>query len=218
MRMDPMTATAASIRLEQSLLLDHPVRRAFDLLLGGLLLLLFSPLFLVVAALVRLTSPGPAFFVQDRIGIGCSRFRMYKFRTMRAGAEQEQDELARREGRTFLKIANDHRTTPVGRWLRRASIDELPQLINVLRGEMSLVGPRPLLVCDLRNFPLREQGRRFAVKPGITGIWQVSGRSLCTDEERMRLDLEYVERRSLALDVQILLRTVPAVLSGRGAN
>jgi lipopolysaccharide/colanic/teichoic acid biosynthesis glycosyltransferase len=194
-------------------------KRSMDVTLALLLLLLTLPVLLLAMLAVRLTSAGPAIFVQQRIGYQGQKFRMFKLRTMRHGADKMENELAHcLDGRTFLKLENDPRVTRTGRFLRKYSIDELPQLWNVLRGDMSLVGPRPLLLCDFRKFPRREQIRRFAVKPGITGLWQVSGRSLVGDEERMRLDLEYVDRWSLGLDFAILVRTLPVVLTARGAN
>lgn len=193
-------------------------KRAMDVLLAGLLLVLSSPLLLLAAFLVKLTSRGPVIFVQKRVGYRCQQFKMYKLRTMFDGAQTLEDEFALRlTGRTFLKIQNDPRTTLVGRFLRKYSVDELPQLYNVLRGDMSLVGPRPLLRSDFRKFPKREQLRRFSVKPGLTGLWQVSGRSATSDHERIRLDLQYVDRWSLWLDLRILLRTIPVVLSTEGA-
>jgi lipopolysaccharide/colanic/teichoic acid biosynthesis glycosyltransferase len=195
------------------------LKRLLDVVGGAILLACAAPVILAAAALVRATSPGPAFFVQRRIGYRGREFNMYKLRTMRNGAERLEARLAaRRRGQIFLKIPADPRTTRVGRWLRKCSIDELPQLWNVLRGEMSLVGPRPLLLCDFEKFPAAEQWRRFSMQPGLTGLWQVSGRSLRTDEERMALDLEYVERWSLWLDLRILARTIPVVLSGKGAT
>ncbi|MFP5285559.1 MAG: sugar transferase [Thermoanaerobaculia bacterium] len=194
-------------------------KRAMDVVLSAILLVLAAPVLGLAMLLVKLTSRGPALFVQKRIGFEGRKFDMYKLRTMRRGAERMQDELAScQEDRTFLKIEDDPRVTRVGRLLRKSSIDELPQLWNVLKGDMSLVGPRPLLVCDFRKFPKREQLRRFSVKPGITGLWQVSGRSSLPDGERMRLDLEYVDRWSLGLDLAILARTLPVVLSTRGAT
>ena len=194
-------------------------KRTVDVLLSAILLVLAAPMIGLAALLIRLTSRGPAIFVQQRIGFEGRRFAMYKLRTMTQGAERMQDELAEcQEDRTFLKLESDPRVTRIGRVLRKLSIDELPQLWNVLKGDMSLVGPRPLLVCDFRKFPKREQLRRFSVKPGITGLWQVSGRSSLPDSERMRLDLEYVDRWSLGLDFRILARTLPVVLSTRGAN
>ncbi|MFQ5791739.1 MAG: sugar transferase [Acidobacteriota bacterium] len=194
------------------------VKRAMDALVATALLLALSPLLIFVAALVRLTSRGPSFFVQERIGYGCRVFRMLKFRTMVDGAEHSENRLAReRPDRAFLKVRNDRRVTCLGRFLRKSSIDELPQLLNVLRGEMSLVGPRPLLVSDFLKFPKQHQMRRFAVLPGMTGLWQVSGRSSTTDEDRIRLDLQYVDHWSLWLDLMILARTIPAVIRAEGA-
>ena len=190
-------------------------KRAIDIAGSLALIVLFGPLMLLIAALVRLTSAGPAIFVQRRIGFRCNELGMYKFRTMIANAEELQAELA--GDAHFFKIENDPRVTRLGAFLRKYSLDELPQFFNVLEGSMSLVGPRPLLVSDLDRLPMRAQMRRFSVRPGITGLWQVSGRSATTDEERMRLDREYINNWSLALDFEILFRTIGAVLSGRGA-
>lgn len=199
----------------------HPkaarAKRLLDVTLSLALILLLLPLLLLLALLVKLTSRGPAIFRQPRIGFRCNEFAMYKFRTMFTGADASEAELARREGKAFLKIESDPRVTPLGRFLRRYSLDELPQLFNVLEGTMSLVGPRPLLLTDLNRFPRRSQMRRFSVKPGITGLWQVSGRSSCTDEQRMELDRRYVDQWSLRLDLSILLRTVRVVLSAKDA-
>lgn len=200
-------------------LLSYALKRGLDVAVSLVLLLLSAPVVLITCTIIRLTSRGPVLFVQDRIGHRGESFEMFKLRTMEDGAEARERDLAqRRPGLTFFKLADDPRITRLGKLLRRLSIDELPQLVNVLEGSMSLVGPRPLLVSDFERFPKTRQLRRFAVKPGLTGLWQVSGRSLLSDEERMRLDLEYVERWSLWLDLVILLRTVPAVLLGRGAN
>lgn len=206
-------------RLEEAPAVSSPAKRALDVALSAVLLVLAAPVLGAAMLLVKLTSSGPALFVQQRIGFEGRKFDMYKLRTMRKGAERMQDELAScLEGKTFLKIEDDPRVTWVGRLLRKWSIDELPQLWNVIKGDMSLVGPRPLLLCDFRKFPKREQLRRFSVKPGITGLWQVSGRSSLPDSERMRLDLEYVDRWSLGLDLAILARTLPVVISTRGAT
>ena len=194
-------------------------KRALDLVGAALLLILASPVLLAVMLLIRLADGGPAIFVQPRIGWRCRPFPMLKLRTMRVGSERLEERLAGGLGeRTFLKLADDPRVTRLGGFLRRSSLDELPQLVNVVRGEMSLVGPRPLLVCDLARFPKRDQMRRFSVPPGLTGLWQVSGRSATSDQERIRLDLEYVDRWSLWLDLKILARTLPAVLAGEGAG
>ena len=206
-------------RLEEARAVSSVAKRALDVVLSSVFLVLGAPVLGAAMLLVKLTSRGPAVFVQERIGFEGRKFDMYKLRTMRRGAERMQDELAScLEERTFLKIEDDPRVTRVGRLLRKWSVDELPQLWNVLKGDMSLVGPRPLLLCDFRKFPKREQLRRFSVKPGITGLWQVSGRSSLPDGERMRLDLEYVDRWSLGRDLAILARTLPVVLSTRGAN
>jgi lipopolysaccharide/colanic/teichoic acid biosynthesis glycosyltransferase len=205
--------------LDEAPAVSSLAKRALDFFLSLLLLGLLSPILGLAMLLVKLTSRGPALFVQPRIGHQGRQFSMVKLRTMRHGAERAEEELAAGQGgRTFLKIENDPRTTWIGRRLRKWSVDEIPQLMNVLRGDMSLVGPRPLLLCDFRKFPRREQLRRFSVKPGLTGLWQVSGRSDLPDSERMRLDLEYVDRWSLWLDLRILARTLPAVVSGRGAT
>jgi lipopolysaccharide/colanic/teichoic acid biosynthesis glycosyltransferase len=192
-------------------------KRAFDIVVAAAFLVVSLPVLALLAAIVYFTSPGHPVFQQPRIGHLGLPFTMYKLRTMVDGAERMEARLARRSSRTFLKIEKDPRTTPVGRLLRKYSLDELPQMLNVLRGDMSLVGPRPLLLSDMVKLPRHQQLARFAMKPGITGLWQVSGRSHCTDEERMRLDLEYVNNWSLWLDLKILARTIPAVLRAEGA-
>lgn len=192
------------------------VKRLVDVFGSLALIVLLAPLMLLIVALIKLTSAGPAIFVQRRIGFRCNEFNMYKFRTMIANAEELKAELIG-EGTFYFKPKNDPRITPIGRFLRRSSLDELPQLFNVLEGTMSLVGPRPLLLSDLDLMPMRGQMRRFSVRPGITGLWQVSGRSATSEEERMRLDREYINDWSLFLDLEILVRTIGVVLSGRGA-
>lgn len=192
-------------------------KRVIDVIGALLLIVLLTPLLLALAAIIVLTSRGPAVFVQKRIGFRCNEFEMYKFRSMRLDADAERHRM-HGASKQFFKVENDPRITPIGKFLRRYSLDELPQLFNVLEGSMSLVGPRPLLLSDLQKFPLRGQMRRFSVKPGMTGLWQVSGRSSTSDQERMRLDREYVNRWSLLLDFKILLRTVRVVLSGHGAT
>ena len=195
------------------------VKRAVDIAGSVILLLLLAPLFLVVALLIKLTSDGPVFFLQERIGYNKRRFLIFKFRTMIPGAEKMMahlETLNEVSGPVF-KIKNDPRVTRLGRLLRRASIDELPQLINVLTADMSLVGPRPLPVRDYQGFNEDWQRRRFSVRPGITCLWQVNGRSSISFEEWMKLDLQYMDEWSLWLDLKILARTIPAVLKGSGA-
>jgi lipopolysaccharide/colanic/teichoic acid biosynthesis glycosyltransferase len=195
-----------------------PAKRALDMLGAVVALVLFAPIMLVAAAAVKLTSPGPVFFKQLRAGRGGHPFWMYKFRTMQVGADWlkhqllDQNEL---DGPAF-KIKDDPRLTSIGRFLRRSSIDEMPQIWNVLKGEMSLVGPRPL-PCDETAACFAWQKERLHVTPGLTCIWQVKGRSHVTFDEWMRMDLAYVQNGSFIKDIQILAATVPAVVLGKGA-
>ena len=198
------------------------IKRSIDFVLSLVLLVLVAPVLLLTAILIKLTSSGPVFFVQKRIGLNKRVFHIYKFRTMVADAEKklrDVEHLNEVSGPVF-KIKNDPRITPVGKFLRKTSIDELPQLFNILNGDMSLVGPRPL---QLRDYELlTEAGEdwqrcRFSVRPGITCLWQVSGRSSLPFHKWMELDLQYVRNWSLWLDVQILARTIPAVFRGIGA-
>ena len=195
------------------------VKRGFDVVLSTSLLILLAPVFVVVAILVRWTSPGPALFGQTRVGLNKRQFRMYKFRTMTADAEQIQDQLLNLNEMTgpVFKIKDDPRITPLGRVLRKTSIDELPQLFNVLRGEMSLVGPRAMSLRDYQLFDQDWQRRRFSVKPGITCLWQVNGRNSVPFETWMELDMQYIDKWSLWLDFKILAQTIPAVVKGSGA-
>jgi exopolysaccharide biosynthesis polyprenyl glycosylphosphotransferase len=195
-------------------------KRAVDVLGAATVLLLLSPALVLAALAIRLTSSGPILFVQERYGLNRRLFRMYKFRTMVADAEELQVALEDRNEASgpVFKIREDPRITPVGRLLRKSSLDEMPQLLNVLLGEMSLVGPRPLPVRDVHRFTEATLMRRFSVRPGVTCLWQISGRSdLCFDDW-IRLDLEYIDEWSLALDLMILVKTVPAVLRGTGAS
>lgn len=195
------------------------VKRLVDVVAAGAGLVVLAPLLLVLGAAVKLTSPGPALFAQERFGYRKRRFRMYKFRTMVPDAERllaHVEQLNEASGAAF-KIRNDPRVTPLGRFLRRTSLDELPQLWNVLVGHMSLVGPRPMSVRDVSHFDEAWLMRRFSVRPGLTCLWQVGGRSSVTFEEWMRLDLAYIDGWSLQLDAKILARTLPAVFRGVGA-
>lgn len=196
------------------------LKRLIDIILSLILLILLSPLFLVVAVVIKLSSPGPVFFVQERLGLNKRIFKLYKFRTMVQDAEKMQKELEdlnEADGPVF-KIKKDPRITREGRFLRVTSIDELPQLLNVLKGDMSLVGPRPLPIRDYKGFGERWFNRRFSVRPGMTCIWQIDGRSDISFEKWIQLDLRYIDTWSLPLDFQILFRTIPAVLKGRGAS
>lgn len=194
-------------------------KRVFDAVAAFVLLILFAPLFLVTIVAIKLTSEGPAFFVQERVGANKRRFRLYKFRTMVPDAERRQkmlEALNEVSGPVF-KIRDDPRITPLGRFLRQTSIDELPQLINVLKGDMSLVGPRPLPVRDCNGFEEDWHRRRFSVRPGITCLWQVTGRSGISFDRWMELDMQYIDQWSFWLDLKILAKTVPAVLQRTGA-
>jgi exopolysaccharide biosynthesis polyprenyl glycosylphosphotransferase len=195
------------------------LKRTIDLVVSFALLVLLAPLLLVVALLINLTSPGPIFFGQERVGLNKRRFKIYKFRTMIPNAERIQEELLHlneMKGPVF-KIKNDPRVTPIGLILRKTSIDELPQLFNVLKGDMSLVGPRAMSVRDYQLFNEDWQRRRFSVPPGITCLWQINGRNLIPFEQWMELDMQYIDKWSLWLDLKILARTIPAVLRGSGA-
>ncbi|MBL8683730.1 MAG: sugar transferase [Myxococcales bacterium] len=196
------------------------MRRAIDVVAAGAALLVLTPLFLFVAAVIKAQDRGPVLFHQERIGKHGRRFRLYKFRTMVRNAEALKAALAaeRPDGLSGarFKLTRDPRVTPFGRILRKLSIDELPQLYNVLRGDMTLVGPRPPIWAEVVSYTPR-QLRRLQVTPGLTCLWQVGGRSDLTFEQQVELDLEYIDRVTVGQEVVILLRTVPAVLSGRGA-
>jgi lipopolysaccharide/colanic/teichoic acid biosynthesis glycosyltransferase len=227
----PMGAIEGAVWLDRARrsveLLDHLIKRAIDVLLAALMLVVLSPAMLIIALAIRLSSPGPAFFRQTRVGHRRSSFVLLKFRTM---YQHTDDAIHRAYVATMLngsaaptdaerglfKLTSDPRVTSIGNFLRKVSLDELPQLINVLRGEMSLVGPRPVLPWEAELFEPRHQ-LRFAVKPGITGLWQVSGRSRLTMQQALDLDVDYVRRHNLVLDLTTLLRTVPAVLRSRDA-
>lgn len=194
-------------------------KRSLDLFVSSVVLLLALPVLLLAALTIVIVSPGSPIFAQERVGENGKRFRMFKLRTMVNGAHLQHHELkpySEVDGPVF-KMRNDPRLHPLGAFLRRWSIDELPNLINVLRGEMSLVGPRPPLPCEVDHYtPLAM--RRLSVKPGITCLWQISGRSNVSFDEWMKLDNQYVDEWSPRLDLEILLRTLPAVLSGDGAH
>ncbi|MCU0605872.1 MAG: sugar transferase [Candidatus Edwardsbacteria bacterium] len=195
------------------------IKRAIDLVGAGLGLVVLSPLLAAIALVIKLTSPGPVIFSQVRSGLNGRLFQLYKFRSMVAGAEQLREKLEDQNEMSgpVFKLTNDPRLTPVGRFLRRASLDELPQLWNVVRGEISLVGPRPLPAYEIKKFKLNEQ-RRLSVLPGITCLWQISGRNDIDFTEWMKLDMQYIDSWSLWLDLKILLLTIPVVLLQKGAR
>jgi len=204
------------------------MKRALDLTGSLFLLVVLSPLLALIAILVTLGSPGPVFFRQQRIGHMMKRFTMLKFRTMHVDADPKlhQEFVSRfirssgtidEPATTLFKLTRDPRVTPIGRLLRKTSLDELPQFWNVLRGEMSLIGPRPPLPYELVEYQLWHRRRLVEAKPGITGLWQIAGRSRTTFDEMVRLDLRYARGRSLWTDIKILLATPAAVISGKGA-
>ncbi len=202
-------------RVSQS---DEILRRGLDIAVSSLALLLLLPFLALLALLIRLDSPGSVLFTQRRVGKDGQEFAFFKFRSMYADAEQRLDTLLNTNDRTgpVFKMRQDPRITRVGRWLRRSSLDEAPQILNILRGEMSLVGPRPALPREVARYT-PPQCQRLSVTPGLTGLWQVSGRADLSFDESIALDLDYIARRSFALNCVILIRTVPAVLTGRGA-
>lgn len=199
-------------------LLTLAIKRVIDFSGALILITILSPLVIILGILVKLTSKGTILFRQERVGLNGRRFTLYKFRTMIEGAEELRDKLLNQnemDGPVF-KIKEDPRITLIGRFIRRFSLDEIPQLINVFRGDMSLVGPRPLPMFEAANINGFER-RRFSMKPGITCLWQIKGRNLLNFKEWMSLDLEYIDQWSLWLDTKILLKTLPAILAGRGA-
>ncbi len=208
----------APVLEERSYRIQQEAKRFLDQVLALAALAVAAPAFVIVAALIKLTSRGPVFYGQPRVGLNGRTFTMYKFRTMVRDADERFDELSaynEMDGRTF-KMYDDPRVTAVGGWLRRRSIDELPQFWNVLRGDMSIVGPRPPLPREIDLYETRHLHRLLA-KPGITGLWQVSGRSNLGFEEMAAMDARYIRDWSLGLDLTIMARTVGVVLSGEGA-
>jgi lipopolysaccharide/colanic/teichoic acid biosynthesis glycosyltransferase len=195
------------------------VKSLTDFLGSLILLILFSPLFLITGILIYINNPGPIFYIANRVGLNGAFFGFIKFRSMYVDADSMKDQLlAQNESKdgVIFKMKKDPRVTPIGRFIRRFSIDELPQLINVLKGDMSLVGPRPPLPQEVQQYTLQER-KRLHVKPGITCLWQIKGRSEIPFQQQVQLDLEYIRSQGLKEDLRILLKTIPAVISGRGA-
>jgi exopolysaccharide biosynthesis polyprenyl glycosylphosphotransferase len=193
-------------------------KRCFDLMAGLLVLTLLMPIIPLIALMIKLDSPGPVFYRQDRVGRGGRVFKFLKFRSMVRDAEERVAELSHMNEQSgpVFKIRSDPRITSVGRFLRRSSLDEIPQILNVIRGDMSIVGPRPPLPSEVGRY-LPWHHRRLEVKPGITCLWQISGRSQISFDEWMRLDMEYLKTRSFRTDLLIFLKTIPAVIARRGA-
>ena len=220
-RSAPRRRPALAVRFHRALWsarhrLRPVLKRGLDVTAASVLLVLLSPFLAPVCLYIRFSDGGPAFYKQWRIGRGGERFLMWKLRTMRVHTEAERARLAARKGGTRFKMQADPRITPIGRFLRKASIDELPQLWNVIKGDMSLVGPRPPLAEEVNLYD-EQAWRRLDVRPGITCTWQVRGRSDIPFDQQVQLDLDYVGRAGLRTDLAILLATVPAVITGRGA-
>lgn len=193
-------------------------KRAFDLVVGSVVVVMLIPILPLIAIMIKLDSRGPVFFKQDRVGKDGKIFKFYKFRSMVHRADESRGELTQKneqDGPVF-KIRSDPRITSVGRFLRRSSMDEIPQMFNVLKGDMSIVGPRPPLPGEVANYQPWHMGR-LSVKPGITCLWQISGRSQIGFNEWMRLDMEYLKTRSFKTDLLIFLKTIPAVIARKGA-
>ena len=198
--------------------LTYFLKRVMDLIFASIALLMLSPLFLIIALLIKLTMPGPVFFKHERLGRDLKQFKLYKFRSMVVGAEKIKNKLkAQNETKGLFKMKNDPRITPFGKILRRTYVDELPQLINIFKGEMSVVGPRPHLKKELSYFRGWRRAR-FKVKPGLTGLWQVSGRHQLNFDKAVLYDIFYVKHMSFFLDLSIILKTIPSILMSRGKH
>jgi exopolysaccharide biosynthesis polyprenyl glycosylphosphotransferase len=197
------------------------VKEFIDFFLAAVFIVLVSPVMIVSALLIKIFSPGPVFFTQERIGLHKRKFKIYKFRTMHVDAEKHLEKLAKYNemgAAGAFKMKDDPRVTAIGKFFRKYSIDELPQFFNVLKGDMSLIGPRPLTVRDFNGFSIDNHRRRFSVKPGLTCLWQISGRSGISFNDWMKLDMEYIDNWSLKLDLKILVKTMVTVVTARGAQ
>ena len=198
---------------------SYGLKRFFDIVLSLLALIVLMPFFVILAIIIKITSPGPIFFVQTRVGYFGRHFRFYKFRSMYQDAEQRKQALLAQNQSAdgvIFKMKHDPRITPIGRIIRKTSIDELPQFFNVLFGDMSLVGPRPPLPAEVQQYTLEDR-KRLNVKPGLTCLWQIRGRSDIPFKEQVKLDKEYIQSNSLWQDLKILIQTIPAIISGKGA-
>jgi exopolysaccharide biosynthesis polyprenyl glycosylphosphotransferase len=195
------------------------VKRLIDLFISGFGLIILFPFMLFIAVCIKISSPGPALFIQKRIGLNKREFSLYKFRTMEINAEDRicEIECLNEAAGPVFKISNDPRVTKIGKILRKFSIDELPQLLNVYKGDMSLVGPRPLPIRDYNGFTEDWHRKRFSIRPGLTCLWQINGRSNVEFEEWMKLDMKYIDQWSLSMDLKIILKTIPVIILGTGA-
>lgn len=200
-----------------------PLKRAFDIIFSLMVLLFFFPIFLIIALTVKLSSRGPIFYAHERLGRGGVPFPCYKFRTMYSNADERLQELLenspsiKKEWEESYKLKNDPRITPIGKFLRKSSLDELPQFWNVLKGDLSVVGPRPVVQQEMQKHFGEKAMVILSIRPGLTGIWQVSGRNDTAYSQRIQLDEMYVDTQSLLLDLKLIAKTIPAMLSSRGA-
>lgn len=199
------------------------VKRIFDILFSLSILVLFTPIFLAIAIAIRFSSKGPIVYSHQRIGRGGKKFGCYKFRTMYPDADTklksilESNPELKNEWESSYKLKNDPRVTPIGSFLRKTSLDEFPQFWNVLKGDLSVVGPRPVIRDEIVKYYGEKAGKVLSVRPGLTGLWQVSGRSNISYDSRILLDEEYINKQSLSLDIKLVLKTIPAMLSSKGA-
>lgn len=212
--------------LSQTVLIEErhfPLKRAFDLLFSLIILTVAFPLFMTIAIFVRITSRGPAIYAHERVGRGGRMFRCFKFRSMYADSDKRLKELLanntvmREEWEKNHKLKNDPRITPVGKFLRKTSLDELPQFLNVLKGDLSVVGPRPVVQAEVVRHFKDKAPKILSVRPGLTGLWQVSGRSNTTYSERIQLDEKYIDSQNIWLDLKLIFKTLPAMINRRGA-
>jgi exopolysaccharide production protein ExoY len=212
-----------SLKKEEKIELFSLFKRLFDGILGCALLLSFLPLFFLISLLIKCTSKGPVFYSSMRLGKGGKLIRCWKFRTMQVDAEKKLHDLLKHDARLrcewmlYSKLKKDPRITPVGRWLRKTSLDEFPQFWNVVKGDLSLVGPRPYLIEEVENKMGKRAEKILSIRPGLTGLWQISGRNLLTLEERMRLEESYVDQRSFFLDLRLICKTIPRLFFPKGA-
>lgn len=214
------TYLSQSIEIEERHL---PLKRAFDIAFSVFALLVFFPLFLGLSILIRVTSRGPAIYAHERVGRGGKLFRCFKFRSMYADSDERLKELLqnnnemKEEWERSHKLKNDPRITPIGKFIRKTSLDEFPQFLNVLKGDLSVVGPRPVVRAEVNKHLKEKAPKILSVRPGLTGIWQVSGRSNTTYAERINMDETYIDSHNLWLDIKLIAKTVPAMISKRGA-
>ncbi len=212
--------SSLSINVKEEKIVYKILKRTVDIIGSLLGLILLSPIFLILSIVVKADSPGPIFFAHKRLGYNGNLIKIYKFRTMVINAEELLNNLSPEQKEEFaknFKLENDPRITKVGNFLRKSSLDELPQLLNILKGELSIVGPRPIVEKELKNYGIYGE-KLLSVKPGLTGNWQANGRSDTTYEERVEMDMQYIDNRSIFMDIKIIFKTFSAVIKKQGAR